>query len=177
MLNMFDRVILTYIYCENIRNLTYFWVGMIYLEHESMEDNKITIDGLALKVDDLAEKMASGFADSKRSYNDLVKTVDDLASSTASGFADTYKRFDNIDKEIKTLNAKFDLHDGELKLMRSEMEQEFRELKKETESIKLKLDKLEKTTDEDIITLGDEIYHIKLRTKKLEQKIAKLKSA
>jgi len=55
-------------------------------------------------------------------------------------------------------------------------EMRFFSLVKRIDVIEEKLDWIDKMTKGEIVALGDEIYQIKLRTKKLEQKIAKPKN-
>jgi len=120
-----------------------------------------------ISINELARQMADGFAEIKCDNNDFAIAV-------AKGFDEANeksdKRFSNIESQIKILNSKFDLHDAEFKIIGSQMDKGFRELQKEAEEIKLRLDKIERITKEDISALGDEVYHIKLRTKKLELK-------
>ena len=128
---------------------------------------------------------------------DVIRNIDDLASSTAAGFALMERRFEKMDKKIEdeVNSVRIDLSkkiedevnsvrielskkiEDEVRSLGFKMQVEFRNIEKRIDALELKLDQSDKLSKADILAIGDEVYHIKLRTKKLEQKIAKLKLA
>lgn len=109
-------------------------------------------------------------------------TINDLAIAVAKGFEEVNE---NFDKKFSQLNKKIE---DEISSVRSDighkidslgfkMQVEFRNVEKRIDALEMKIDQGDKLSKADILAIGDEVYHIKLRTKKLEQKIAKLKLA
>lgn len=153
-----------------------------------MKEKEITINGLASKVDSLADtvdtlakKMERGFRVFDTKFNDLAASVasgfktakkdtDDLAGMMARYTTEIQHQFDSVNKRLDDHDQRFDQLDNEIKSTRAELFNGLREIKSEIKRLDERIDKLLKMNNEDILALVEEMDKIKLRVKKLELK-------